>query len=66
MHNQVWGSEAIQIDADTCVDVKANNQGVVLGQFGGVWFHDLHLTPKQARLIATALQAGAAASDAAN
>lgn len=66
MQDQVWGSEAIQIDADTCVDVKASNQGVVLGQLGGVWFHDLHLTSQQARLIATALNAGAAASDAAN
>lgn len=59
MQDQVWGSEAIQIDADTCVDVKANSQGVVLGQLGGVWFHDLHLSPDQARQIASALHRGA-------
>lgn len=66
MHGQVWGSEAIHIDADTCVDVKASNQGVVLGQLGGVWFHDLHLSPEQAKRIAKALLQGADEATAAN
>jgi hypothetical protein len=66
MQDQVWGSEAIQIDADTCVDVKANSQGVVLGQLGGVWFHDLHISPAQAKQIANALIQGANESLAAN
>lgn len=66
MHGQVWGSEAIQIDADTCVDVKASNEGVVLGQLGGVWFHDLHISPAQAKQIASALLQGADESLAAN
>lgn len=66
MQDQVWSSEAIQIDADTCVDVKANSLGVVLGQLGGVWFHDLHLSPAQAKQIAYALIRGADESLAAN
>lgn len=66
MENEVWSSEAIQLEGDTCVDIRANAKAVVLGQVGAKWFHDLHLTSQQARLIAMALNAGAAASDAAN
>lgn len=55
----VWSSEGLHLNADTCVDVKAGGESVVLGQLGDAWLHDLHLTPAQADSIAYALLEGA-------
>ena len=54
-----WTAGSVQIDDGVHVDVKANDQGVVLGQGNSVWFHDVHLTPDQAIEIASALYRGA-------
>jgi hypothetical protein len=60
MSNATWKSEKIEITPSVFVDVKANANGVVLGQGNDVWFHDLHLVPEQACQIADALTQGAA------
>lgn len=60
MHASGWTSQAFQINADTCVDVKADDQGVVLGQLGEAWLHNLHLNPSEADGIGDALKIGAA------
>jgi hypothetical protein len=55
-----WNSESIQINADTCVDVSADENGVVLGQHGEAWLEDLHMEPEHADDLADALNQGAA------
>ena len=55
-----WTSEPIQINADTCVDVSADANGVVLGQSGAAWLEDLHIEPEHAIALANALNEGAA------
>lgn len=62
MNTLVWTSNAFQINADTCVDVKADDQVVVLGQLGAVWLHNLHLTPSEADDIGDALKIAASKS----
>ena len=59
MRKQVWSSEAIHVNDDTCVDIKASAKAVVLGQVGKAWFHDLHISPELAKRIAKALVTGA-------
>jgi hypothetical protein len=59
MSNATWKSEKIEITPSVFVDVKANDQSVVLGQGNDVWFHDLHCTPEKAIAIANALHQGA-------
>jgi hypothetical protein len=58
MSNATWKSESIEIAPNVFVDVKANESGIVLGQGDHVWFHDLHITPEQARAIADLLSQG--------
>jgi hypothetical protein len=55
-----WTSEPIRINDDTCVDVSADEHGVVLGQQGAAWLEDLHLEPELAIELAEALTTGAA------
>lgn len=64
MQTRIWTSKALHITTDTCVDVKADDQGVVLGQLGSAWLHNLHLTPDQSRIIARALLQGADEAEA--
>jgi len=59
MSNATWNSEQIKIGADVVADVRANADGVVLGQGNAVWFHDLHLTPEQSIELGNALIEGA-------
>ena len=65
MNKLAFTSEPFQLNDDTCVDVKADKQRVVLGQQGAAWLHSLHLTDIEADGIGDALKAGAAASRAA-
>ncbi len=55
-----WVSQTIQINADTGVDVTADERRVVLGQHGDAWLEDLHMSPLHAIAIAAALCQGAA------
>jgi hypothetical protein len=61
----IWTSEAIRPTANTCVDVHADADAVVLGQLGDVWSHDIRFTPAEARAVARALIQGADHSEAA-
>ena len=56
---ETWVSPTIRINGSVHIDVKANENGVVLAQGDEVWFHDLHLTSEQAADIAAALYQGA-------
>ena len=51
----VWASEGLNLNSDTCVDVKAGPDGVILGQLGQTWLHDLHLPAEAARWLAEQL-----------
>ncbi|MEO5811572.1 MAG: hypothetical protein ABIU96_04050 [Rhodanobacter sp.] len=55
-----WTSQAHRLTDGTCVDIKADKHGVVLGQLGDVWLHNLHLTPDFADSIGDDLKIGAA------
>ena len=44
MKNHVWKSEGRDINADTCIDVYADSNGILLGQVGAAWRHDLKLS----------------------
>lgn len=57
---QLWTSQAFQVNEDTCADVKADDHGVVLGQHGQAWLHNIHLTPDLADGLAAALVTAAA------
>lgn len=65
MPTLAFTSKPFQINADTCVDVKATSRQVVLGQKGAAWLHNLHLSDSEADGIGDALKAAAAASRAA-
>ncbi|MFK2904555.1 hypothetical protein ISP17_11315 [Dyella ginsengisoli] len=60
MNPAIWTSPAFQLNDDTCVDVKADEHGVVLGQLGESWLHNLHLTPTHSSAIGHALIEGSA------
>jgi hypothetical protein len=62
MEKLAFTSKPFHVNDDTCVDVKADSHGVVLGQQGAAWMHNLHLTDATADGIADALKAGASAS----
>lgn len=55
-----WTSEGFHINADTCVDVTGDTHGVVVGQQGKAWLHNLHLTPDFTDAIADAMHIAAA------
>lgn len=55
MTSITWTSEAFQLNADTCADVTADEHGVVFGQQGEAWLHNLHLSPEQAAGLGDAL-----------
>jgi hypothetical protein len=59
VNNPIWTSEAFHINADTCVDVKADADTVVLGELGEAWMHNVHFTPAFARRVGNALIEGA-------
>lgn len=62
---QLYASPAFHLNDDTCVDVKASGETVVLGQLGALWMHDLHLTPEQTIAVAEAMTEAATACIAA-
>lgn len=53
--NVIWSSEGLHVNDDTCVDVRATNAAIVLGQLGKAWLHDLHLSSDSARWLAEQL-----------
>lgn len=55
----LWNSEGLNLNADTCIDVSVKRDGVILGQLGKTWLHDLHLSADAARWLAQQLQAAA-------
>lgn len=54
-----WSSEALHLNPYTCIDVKADEAGVTLGQVDAVSLHNIHLTPDQCRTLACYLIDGA-------
>lgn len=60
MNGSSWKSEAFNLNDDTCVDVQADVHGVVIGQQGAAWMHNLHVSPDAADGLGEALKTGAA------